>query len=131
MNGLKIPTEHRAKRHLLRSLVCWLGMIGSAGLVMVSKSEAVSDSNPLGIVESWPTRTSIIQTAAPVSVIEAAQIIDKAEAREGTPQLSRAGDGMPTLAIDQEISVGAARSTVFRISVNADGVLPHNSLIAI
>jgi hypothetical protein len=133
MNGLKIPAEpYRANKHrLLRSVICWLGMIGSVGLVMVTKSEAVSDSNPPRIVLSLSTKAPVAESAAPISVIEAAQIIDKAEAREGTPQLTKTEDGMPSLAIDQEISVAAARSTVFPLSVNADGVLPHNSLIAI
>lgn len=72
------------------------------------------------------------ETAAPVSVIEAAQIVDKAEPRTKTPQgSSKTGDEMPTLVIDQVISGRPRQPTVFHLSVNADGVLPDHSLVAI
>lgn len=73
-----------------------------------------------------------LSTAAPVSVIEAAQMVDKAEAGTKTPQgSSKTGDGIPTLAIDQVISGKPRQPTPFPLSINADGVVPDHSLIAI
>ncbi len=74
---------------------------------------------------------SVVETAAPSSIIEAAQMVDEAEAGAKSQQPIKTSDAMPTLAIDQVISARPRQPTRFPLSVNADGVVPDNSLIAI
>lgn len=78
------------------------------------------------------TPDSIVKTGAPVSVIEAARMVDKADEETRTPQgSSDPGEGMPTLAIDQVIAARPHQPTAFPLSVNTDGVVPDHALIAI
>lgn len=75
---------------------------------------------------------SVVETAAPSSIIEAAQMVDEAEAgAKSSQQPIKTSDAMPTLAIDQVISAKPRQPTRLPLSVNADGVVPDNSLIAI
>jgi hypothetical protein len=75
---------------------------------------------------------SVVETAAPSSIVEAAQMVDEAEAGTKSPQQPiKISDAMPTLAIDQVINAKPRQPTRFPLSVNADGVVPDNSLIAI
>lgn len=132
MGRLRIsPEPHKAdNERSVRGLIYCLGTVCSGGLFLLSGGGALSDSNSPKLVKNPPPRVVVTQTPAPVSIIEAAHIIDQAEARERTPPSAKP-DTMPTLAIDQMISVKAGQSSVLHLSVNADGVLRDHSLIAI
>ncbi|HLH12040.1 MAG TPA: hypothetical protein VKV77_09200 [Methylovirgula sp.] len=67
--------------------------------------------------------------AAPLPIIEAAQRSDRADARKKIPQ--DPASGMPTLALDQVIPAKPHQASPFNLSLNADGVVPDHSLIAI
>jgi hypothetical protein len=75
---------------------------------------------------------SDLSAAAPASFVESAQMVIKPEAGTNTAlQSGKISDAMPTLAIVQVISGRPRQPILFPLSINADGVVPDHSLIAI
>jgi hypothetical protein len=74
-------------------------------------------------------RTTVGSIAAPTSLIEITPIDNKGA--DGRRLIQQISDVMPTLAIAQVISARPHRPCLFPLSINADGVVPDQSLIAI
>jgi hypothetical protein len=111
--------------------------LAQEGRVLEVKA-SVADPGPFVLPHlSTVAPVSVVETGAPPPIIEAAQMVDQAETATKSAQNStRAADAtptdaMPTFSIDQVISARPRRATRFPLSVNADGVVPDNSLIAI
>jgi hypothetical protein len=110
-----------------------------AGPRKITEPKTAATAKEAPIIEAKTTRANprpfvmpSLSTVTPVSIIEAAEMVDKAEAGAKTPQgLSKTSDATPTLAIDQVITGWPRQPTLFPLLVNADGVVPDNSLIAI
>jgi hypothetical protein len=132
------PHEVNEQRSLLY-LVRWLYMICATGILLACVTAAVAILSHGNTIEAKATGANPrpvvlppLSTAAPVSVIEIAQMVDKAEGGTKLPQGSiKVTDAMPTLAIDQVIHGRPRQPALFHLSINADGVIPDHSLIAI
>lgn len=120
-------------------LVRWLYMICATGILLACAAGAVTILSRSNAIEakatdanSRPVVLRPLSTGAPVSVIEIAQMVDKAEAGAKLPQGSiKANDAIPTLAVDQVIRGRPGQPALFHLSINADGVVPDHSQIAI
>jgi hypothetical protein len=123
----------------LLHLVHWLYMICATGILLACATGAVAVLSRSNTIEAKATGANFrpvvlrpLPTPAPVSVIEIAQMVDKAEAGTKIVQGSiKASDAMPTLAVDQVIRGTPGQPALFHLSINADGVVPDHSQIAI
>jgi len=130
------PDRAYKQRSLLQRVrwiyVCATGVLVACttGAVALLSEGTTIEAKTIG-ANPRPFVLPSLSTASPVSIVEAARMVDAAEAGTKTPQGSRKGDAMPTLAIDQVISGRPRQPALFPLSINADGVMPDNSLIAI
>jgi hypothetical protein len=126
LNDGSFSKRNKSWPHLLRA-----DQTKEGGVPEAKASEA--DPRPFVLPRlSTAEPVSVVETAAPSSIIEAPQMVDEAEAGTKSPQQPiKTSDAMPTLAIDQVISAKPRQPSRFPLSVNADGVVPDNSLIAI
>jgi hypothetical protein len=114
-------------------------MICATSILLACATGAVAISSDGNAIEAKTTKASpvsfVLRRLPPVthvSVIEVAEMVDKAEVAAKVPRRSsETGYAMPALAVDQVIIGRPRRPTVLHLSFNADGVVPDHSLIAI
>ncbi len=73
----------------------------------------------------------IIETEASFPVVETTQVNKTEESAKNLQEPGRLADGTPTLALDQVINCEPRQTVPFTLSINADGVVPDQSMIAI
>ncbi len=126
------------ERRSLHYLVRWLYMICATGILLACVTAGVALLSRGNTIEAKATdanpRPVVLPrlSAPPVSLIEIAQMVDKADGGAKLPQGSiKLNDAMPTLAVDQVIRGQPGQPAPFHLSINADGVVPDHSQIAI
>jgi TPR repeat protein len=103
----------------------------AGGATIEANTTGASLELPVLPVLSAVAPVPFIETAASLPIVETAQA-NKPEASAKNPQEpSKPADGMPTLALDQVINCKPHQTAPFALSINADGVVPDHSLIAI
>lgn len=120
-------------------LACATAAVAMAGSSNFSgKERGACQSNKTGIrldvrvlrPFTSPAPVPMIETATSSPIIRIAQVNDAGA--NAKPQWSgQLSDEMPTLAVDQVINCLPRRSAPFPLSVNADGVVPDQSVIAL
>jgi hypothetical protein len=155
--GVSELDKARRRRSLLH-LAHWLSMICFVGILLACATAAVAllsagsvkTAQPLKTAESNgvttigtsldPTVFQHLSLVMPVPMIEGATSLPIVE----TAQVNKAGlsaknqhepgeqaEGMPTLALDEVINCEPRQTVPFDLSINADGVVPDHSKIAI
>ena len=108
-------------------LPAW-GVIVSLGNSSQTKANTASAAS---VAQTEPV-PSALPAATPISLVQAANLVDKADAtvspaREKTPVVDR----LPTLSVAAAVNARADHSTPLSLAINADGALPDNCEIVI
>jgi hypothetical protein len=108
-------------------LPAW-GVIVSLGNSSQTKANAPSALD----VAQAKTEPSALPTATPISLVQAANLVDKADVDVGPARVKDpTPDRLPTLSVAAAVDAKADRSAPLALSINADGVLPDNCEIVI
>jgi len=108
-------------------LPAW-GVIVSLGNSSQTKANAPSAA---GVAQTEP-EPSALPAATPISLVQAANLVDKADANVGPVRdKTSVADRLPTLSVAMAVNAKADHSTPLPLSINADGTLLDNCEIVI
>ncbi|MEW6438482.1 MAG: hypothetical protein AB1508_15085 [Pseudomonadota bacterium] len=102
-------------------------------IVSLGNSAQIKANTPSAAADAQAkTEPSAVPAATPISLVQAANLVDKADA-DVAPARDKDSlpDRLPTLSVAAAVDTKADQSAVFALSINADGALPDNCEIII